>query len=634
MAIMLLRHRLRPFVTLASLILFLVLIQTLYPELGLSSGGSQTSAIDRQEKGYQNIAARRILSLQHETIFSSELGGISLPAASGLNHGLGNVSTRKVISKPCEDVRNHTGFPSACAYVRANTECHSGTLVEYTTLFYCRFAKMHLVGYLLLFIWLVMLFYMLGNTAADYFCYSLKKLSNLLQLPPTVAGVSLLPLGNGAPDVFASIAAFMGSGHSQVGLNSVLGGAVFVTSVVAGSVCLAVQFRSHESSRVHLDSCCFLRDMGFFLFTLGILCAIIVIGEIHFWESVAYLSIYVLYAISVAAFAMKTSGCIKQKRFLLENLLTGMSTFWFIPSPSLFLYQFPLNCGMKSEECLSIKLLALSCWTLCIRTLELPFDLPRRLTIPVADDLRWSRPFAIASAVLAPALLAGVWDSKDGEPFGTSISEYLVGGSIGVVLGIIAFFTTEPEQPPHHSLFIWVAGSFIMSIVWFYLIATELVAALVALGVILEINPAILGLTLLAWGNSIGDLISNLALSLNSGDDVQIAISGCYAGPMFNTLVGLGLSFVLASWKASPNALILREDNSLFLTIGFLFVILLWVLVVLPASDMCPNKIMGVGLLLLYATFLSLQLAKSLGFISLGHVSLGSESGFLGIQIL
>jgi len=188
----------------------------LYPELGLSSSGSQTSAIDRQEKGYQNIAARRILSFEHETIFSSELGGISLPAATGLNHGLGNVSTRKVISKPCEDVRNHTGFPSACAYVRGNTECHSGTLVEYKTLFYCRFAKMHLVGYLLLFIWLVMLFYMLGNTAADYFCYSLKKLSNLLQLPPTVAGVSLLPLGNGAPDVFASIAAFMGTGHSQV----------------------------------------------------------------------------------------------------------------------------------------------------------------------------------------------------------------------------------------------------------------------------------------------------------------------------------------------------------------------------------------------------------------------------------
>jgi sodium/potassium/calcium exchanger 6 len=241
----------------------------------------------------------------------------------------------------------------------------------------------------------------------------------------------------------------------------------------------------------------------------------------------------------------------------------------------------------------------------------------------------------IASAVLAPVLLAGVWDSKDGEPFGTSITEYLFGGSFGVVLGILAFFTTESERPPHERwLFIWVAGGFIMSIVWFYLIATELVAALVALGVILEIDSAFLGLTLLAWGNSIGDLMSNLAISLNSGDGVQIAISGCYAGPMFNTLAGLGLSFMLATWKTFPNVLVLRHDNSLFYTIGFLFLSLLWALLVLPASGMSPNKILGAGLLLLYTTFLSLQLASFLGLISFGGVDLDSNSGFLGIQIL
>lgn len=271
---------------------------------------------------------------------------------------------------------------------------------------------------------------------------------------------------------------------------------------------------------------------------------------------------------------------------------------------------------------------------MCWEIMDVPLGLPRRLTIPVVEDNRWSRPFAIASATLAPTLLAGVWDSNDGEPFGSTPGAYTFGCILGIVLGGLAYFSLEKDRPPSRGLMLWVLGGFVMSIVWFYLIANELVAVLVALGVILEIDSAILGLTVLAWGNSIGDLISNLALACNGGDGVQIAISGCYAGPMFNTLVGLGLSFVLASWKTFPNPLVLPEDHTIIYTVGFLFVSLLWGLLVLPARGMAPSKLLGVGLLLLYATFLSLRLADSLGFIALEGFHLGSSPGYLGVRLL
>ena len=64
-----------------------------------------------------------------------------------------------------------------------------------------------------------------------------------------------------------------------------------------------------------------------------------------------------------------------------------------------------------------------------------------------------------------------------------------------------------------------------------------------------NIPPAIMGLTILAWGNSIGDLINNVAIA-KSGHPAT-AITGCFAGPLFNILIGLGVGTSL--WAFSDD---------------------------------------------------------------------------------
>ena len=64
--------------------------------------------------------------------------------------------------------------------------------------------------------WLVVLFYLLADTASNYFCNNLEGLSDILRLSPTIAGVTLLSLGNGAPDFFASVVSFTRSNDGAV----------------------------------------------------------------------------------------------------------------------------------------------------------------------------------------------------------------------------------------------------------------------------------------------------------------------------------------------------------------------------------------------------------------------------------
>lgn len=103
---------------------------------------------------------------------------------------------------------------------------------------------------------------------------------------------------------------------------------------------------------------------------------------------------------------------------------------------------------------------------------------------------------------------------------------------------LLLLLFTSPDTPPRHRHLICYLG-FIVSIAWISTIANEVVGVLKALGTILNISDAILGLTIFAVGNSLGDLVADITVA-RLGYPVM-ALSACFGGPMLNILLGIGL---------------------------------------------------------------------------------------------
>jgi Ca2+/Na+ antiporter len=109
-----------------------------------------------------------------------------------------------------------------------------------------------------------------------------------------------------------------------------------------------------------------------------------------------------------------------------------------------------------------------------------------------------------------------------------------------LILSVYIRMCTKITQPPERLIFIYAIIGFVMSILWISFTCNIVIDLLSVLGVMLNLPKTLLGLTLLAWGNCLGDMNANVAMTKKGFG--EMAITGCMAGPVFNVLMGLGLS--------------------------------------------------------------------------------------------
>ena len=235
--------------------------------------------------------------------------------------------------------------------------------------------------------------------------------------------------------------------------------------------------------------------------------------------------------------------------------------------------------------------------------IESPFTFCRDVTIPSCDESVWYKPYAIIQSILAPQLLLIAFDVASNSNQAFIITFFL---SCAPATGI--YLLTKASSTPDDAVFglIWTFCGFCMCVCWIYLFAEELVTCLNAVGKIFSISPGILGLTLLAWGNSVGDFFSNISVAKRGR--CEMAIAGCYAGPAFNVLVGLGISFLIVTARQFPNAYHVKLDEASTLSVIFLFFVLLSSILIIVLRDYKIDQYFGIYLIVMYGFYTTLQI--------------------------
>lgn len=171
--------------------------------------------------------------------------------------------------------------------------------------------------------------------------------------------------------------------------------------------------------------------------------------------------------------------------------------------------------------------------------------------------------------------------------------------SLALLLTFAALAYFVPEKCPqlHENLnqhVLWnnfgsVLG-FGTSLVWISIFASEIVTILRAAGTIFEVADDKVGATLFAFGNSIGDFVSNFSIA-RMGMPVM-AFSACFGGPLLS-ICSLGLSSSIVMARTKRDSIPIQFSNVMKITLFALISTLLFLVVFIPRNGWMFDKKVG-----------------------------------------
>lgn len=137
---------------------------------------------------------------------------------------------------------------------------------------------------------------------------------------------------------------------------------------------------------------------------------------------------------------------------------------------------------------------------------------------------------------------------------------------------------------------------FLSSVLFIITTSSHLITILKNIGVIFRISESLLGLTVLALGNSTGDLISNLTLA--ELDLSVIGINACFGSPLLYILIGIGINGLIVNFRNGQKYMPLEVDTNFKMSSLGLVLMLIFYAVVIPLNGwFIDRKVGAVGVI-------------------------------------
>jgi len=178
------------------------------------------------------------------------------------------------------------------------------------------------------------------------------------------------------------------------------------------------------------------------------------------------------------------------------------------------------------------------------------------------------------------------------------------------ILFPLAFSTPDVRRAKWRMFF---PVTFIMSILWIavfsYLMVwwTETLGRTLGLGA----KPEIMGLTLIAAGTSVPDLITSVIVARKGLGDM--AVSSSLGSNLFDICVGLPIPWLIAI--AAGKKYIVVDANGMFCSVLMLFAMLIAIIIIIAISKWRMTKVLGLSMFMSYFVYLAVALCMGLDVI-------------------